>query len=870
MKRKLSTGLAAVFCVGLLSATVPSGNSIAVPLPSNVKTLLGFKERSDVNARTKQVLTKENKLRDTRFSFTKEEFKKQHASKKINIIKGAKVDSDKAMFVMEVGEGLGSALQVLFFDQDKIDETEESFYELSYTFLDSSTSEIDRLYEEALVKVPANAVRTMSDTSKGIGSHSTVLTEITPGSYDMVILEIDSTYWYSELLAQGTTLKGAVPSYIFDNTVLDGIDFTFEAGYVYHLVYDYSSMNPLSYYKPYKALPSVAVSSIDVARSSMTLSATEPMGITVENTGVVPLSGLDFYMSVDGGDVVKETMPLTDTVNPFKSYKYSFTATADLSADGVHTIKVWIDSVEGDGYREDDTLSVKRLHAFPIDSYPFYDPLDEDLLNWNIVNLNGGSEWEAYSGNTIDADGKEDGWAAVYEYDTKNGDDYLVSLSPFVMKKDSSYRIEFMVASSGYVEYPEKFSVYYGTSADPVQMMEIWSEKEIMSGLYIKAIANIDSVPADGDYYIAIKAASNTDMYVLMIDNIKVDKGTVSAKADVSVTDILFDIYPACELPADGSATAMLFNKGEYCNTGDGNANDVTLKYKFNNGAEQTTKVSGAVPVGIVVESVIDGLDLSKQDSNTLAVYLSDESEAVTAAISVVAPVASFPVVYDFTILEDITEFGPASSNSWIINEFFGVLLGWRAIDLNAPLVSRCFTLKSGVKYDVNYGYITGLDEPQDFYLAVGSAGTDWTTWTKISEKLESHEDEIIIASESFTVPADGNYQFAFVGTKGDYLEITSFELSLTAGSANEDPAVAAAFVKATPNPVKEFVTLSSHGASIEDVVITNAMGNNVYSAKNINAPSVRVNTASFAQGIYFARIKTANGTKTVKFMAVR
>jgi hypothetical protein len=686
----------------------------------------------------------------------------------------------------------------------------------------------------------------------------------------MVVLEIDSAYYYPLLLEMGKTLRGAVPQYLLDNTTLESIGFIFEAGFVYHFVYDYSfGSNPLSFYSPYEPYTSVTVSDINVANSSATLSAAEPVKVIIDNTGMNDISGINFYLSVNGKDAVKESMPLTDTVRPFASYEYQFTETADLSAEGIHNIKVWIDAIDGDVVKEDDTLSIRRLHSAPVSSYPWLDTVDGTLINWNVIDLNGGSYWMAEQGNLIDANGSMDGWAAIYYYDeTRPGDDYLVSVAPFVMEKDSSYRLEFMVANSGYVEYPEKFSIYYGTSSDPLQMTQIWSEKEIKSGFYTKAIANIANVPADGSYYIAIKAASDANMYALIVDNIKVEKGTASASSKLSVEDVSFAVLPTCILPSDASATAMLLNKGEYCNDGDGDVSSFTLKYKLNNNAEQTMS-AGAIPAGGYTDLRIDKLDLSTKDSNILSVYLQDESDGVTASISVAAPVTSLPIYYDFTLPEDIAQFGPLDGTSWFVNQFWGFYISWYMIGENAPLVSKCFALKANTRYNVEYDYITGYDSTQSFYLAVGIAGTDWKTWTKIDEVLNSYEDFGASASETFTVPADGNYQFAFVAMNNDYLEIYTFGLDEATVEANEK-ITSVSTVKIAPNPVKDNATVSSLSSNIKDIVVTTSAGNIIYNAKGINAKTAKINTSSFTQGVYMVRVITEAGINTVKMLVVK
>ena len=70
--------------------------------------------------------------------------------------------------------------------------------------------------------------------------------------------------------------------------------------------------------------------------SDCDLTATEPIELWVVNQGLVAESAFDLSYAVNGGTPVVES--ITSTLNPGDTLKYVFTATADMTADGVYDL----------------------------------------------------------------------------------------------------------------------------------------------------------------------------------------------------------------------------------------------------------------------------------------------------------------------------------------------------------------------------------------------------------------------------------------------------------------------------------------------------------------------------------------------------
>lgn len=71
------------------------------------------------------------------------------------------------------------------------------------------------------------------------------------------------------------------------------------------------------------------------------------------------------------------------------------------------------------------------------------------------------------------------------------------------------------------------------------------------------------------------------------------------------------------------------------------------------------------------------------------------------------------------------------------------------------------------------------------------------------------------------------------------------------------------------PNPATTFVTIEA-GQAIEEVKVVNTLGQTIYTQNNVNAESVVLNTESYANGMYVATVKTANGISTKRFSVVK
>ncbi|MDR1973215.1 MAG: T9SS type A sorting domain-containing protein [Bacteroidales bacterium] len=715
---------------------------------------------------------------------------------------------------------------------------------------------VDDFFAAAAYKIPTDA--TLSVNSSVVINNS-VSINIPGGAYDYAIFNPDPYYnsFYVPANYSGY-------SYNFRN----GLTYVFEVSYSYDVgdanvglaVYDESGDLAI--------LPDLSIVGLDVSESSAELTATESVTVRMTNLGERAFKSADLYLQVDNDTAISETYTCVsnDSVELGEVVSYTFTATADLSAVGTHTIKVW--AVLADDLRaSNDVLSITRIQTTPR-ALPFFDSLTEGHPNWVVIDKNGGSTWELWQGNVVDAEGDEEGWGFIYQYESDQGaDDYIRSISPFIFEA-GDYSVSFKHSVAMGI-YPESFRVLYGTSPDPATMTEIFSYESTIA-TYIRTAANF-TVTTPGNYYVAIQATSEADMFALFIDDIGIQAGHIDLIPDVTILQLSIDAYSSCVLPEELPVTAYIGNYGWVGS----NISSFDLAYKIDNGewiSLPTTAVD--IPAGDYVE--LGGefdVDFSALGVHTVTMAVSCAgqtdltNDTAVASIENVAPVTTLPFASDFAEPSDIANWTPWGG--WYYDGY-----SYYPGEDDMPLVSRCLELSAGT-YKLSHNFLAGIDYwgdiyTQGFYVAIGEAGSDISTWTTIVEHTELYTNDVDTTEEIiFDVEAAGTYTLGYVSTLTNYLDLYGVTLSLEEGVANENVKTAAS-VQLSPNPAKNVATVSSNGGNIKEIAVSNAVGKTVYRANGVNAATASINTSSFSQGLYLVRLTTEQEVKTLKMMVVK
>lgn len=112
----------------------------------------------------------------------------------------------------------------------------------------------------------------------------------------------------------------------------------------------------------------IGVSSIIDLANNCELTASETITIAVQNFGTESAADFELAFSIDGGTPIVEAFPTLLHID--ETLPYTFSATADLSADGLHIVKVWTNWVD-DAYNGNDTTTIYVLNDYTVLSTGF-------------------------------------------------------------------------------------------------------------------------------------------------------------------------------------------------------------------------------------------------------------------------------------------------------------------------------------------------------------------------------------------------------------------------------------------------------------------------------------------------------------------
>lgn len=113
-----------------------------------------------------------------------------------------------------------------------------------------------------------------------------------------------------------------------------------------------------------------------------------PVRIRIKNSMSYAISNIPVKMQVDGSAIISE---IITSIAPNTIAVYNFTATANVSAAGSHTIKVWGD-LPSDNFHSNDTVSKTIVNQPVINSFPYLQ--DFENSNGNFYTGGKNSSWE--------------------------------------------------------------------------------------------------------------------------------------------------------------------------------------------------------------------------------------------------------------------------------------------------------------------------------------------------------------------------------------------------------------------------------------------------------------------------------------------
>ncbi len=103
-----------------------------------------------------------------------------------------------------------------------------------------------------------------------------------------------------------------------------------------------------------------------------------PVIISVRNSANSTINSIPVTFKIDNNAPVTE---IISSINGNATLTYTFTATADLSVTGLHTVKAWVD-LGSDNFRDNDTMTVTIYNSPVISSFPYLENFEASNGAW--------------------------------------------------------------------------------------------------------------------------------------------------------------------------------------------------------------------------------------------------------------------------------------------------------------------------------------------------------------------------------------------------------------------------------------------------------------------------------------------------------
>jgi hypothetical protein len=182
-------------------------------------------------------------------------------------------------------------------------------------------------------------------------------------------------------------------------------------------------------FEVYNAHP-VDVAIQQILKDGCGLGDQETISFQYTNLGLTGISSLFASYSIDNGPFTAPEM-ISGGLQPCGSDVFSFNQIADLSAAGVHKIKVAIRTLQQDPDQKNDTL-VSFVRTVPkIDKFPYEESFEHGTSHWEAGGENSSWQWGVPRGNWIQqAPYGKKAWFTANAQGTYNNEEFSFLHSP--------------------------------------------------------------------------------------------------------------------------------------------------------------------------------------------------------------------------------------------------------------------------------------------------------------------------------------------------------------------------------------------------------------------------------------------------------
>lgn len=420
------------------------------------------------------------------------------------------------------------------------------------------------------------------------------------------------------------------------------------------------------------------------------------------------------------------------------------------------------------------------------------------------------------------------------------------------------------------------FNVLISTNGGTTWSAPIWSEESDTSAwdswTWSEVTIGLDAYAGQSNVKLAFQYTGN-DGADLGLDDISVyDVPTADAGVMVVTSPL-----SGCNL---GSTEQVIVTVKNY---GSNPISNIPVHYKFNNGATVDGTCTATIAAGATasytftqtvnastfgVDSIVAWTSLSS-DGNAANDY------APTYYFANIQP-TSPPMSMGFEASDDLLGYliidNNADGSTWQIGEeptlshsgdrfMYYTYNASNAADDWA--FTKCVNLNPG-SYTFGFWYRAHAAEyPEAVEAKYGSAQTiagmtnNLTTISNIADTVYQH------SQTQFTIATAGTYYFGLHAiSDADMWHLFVDDVTITASGMGVEENNGAV-INLYPNPVKDILYINSTD-NIEELYMMNTLGQTVYTSR-VDDTNFTINTADFNEGVYFIRMKTANGYKTHK-----
>ena len=604
----------------------------------------------------------------------------------------------------------------------------------------------------------------------------------------------------------------------------------------------------------------------------------ETVKIRVSNQGFADAENYTLGYRIDDGEPVVENVK--KVLAPGEWMEYEFSTPADLSIPRhLYNIKAFA-HIDDDIDINNDTLVVDVRHKAPA-TVPYatsFEPT-EDLSELTFLNLNNDEgTWSAYMSSGWFSMSRTGYGCLAYNYDKNNNGDDWAFLEP-INVEEGYHALKFWYsATSG---HPEKFAVYWGTEPTVEAMTnKIVEYNPALNDAYEESI-NIVNFDKAQTVYIGFHAFSDKDENWLTIDDLTLEKAS-SNSVDLTITDVV-NPTDYMRYETDNDLKVEVRNIGII---------DVDVKVEVNiDGTSATTEnysLKAQEFKTVTMSQLLASLAEGKHTVQVVATCDKDENAANDTIVKEVVVLGTPVIYYDFEegvlpadLTYEVKDEGTLNPNAgeeynaegWGIfnidkHDILGehVLAGCSWID-NTTSVDRRIRFPrvhvgSGDAYFVFNSNSFNPNFLEDFKVYVcDDPDSQWGEWfstvMSVSQEdiytkargisLSKYADKDIIVAIGVVSKNGEALILDNIGFYGDVEKSEATAINAAVAGAGENT------IRITDNSV-----MAENGARI---IVNDASGRLVADGEG------SAHIAALQNGVYMATVKTAKGTRTVKFI---